>query len=60
MRQDLVYYLYVDVQRQWRWYLQAANGKKIANSGEGYYNRDDCIHAINLVAGSAGAPIHQV
>lgn len=57
MTNGLVYYVYIDASRQWRWYLQAANGRKIANSGEGYHNQADCIHAINLVAGSTGAPI---
>ncbi len=56
----MAFFIYVDSQRQWRWYLQASNGRKLANSGEGYHNRDDCIHAINLVAGSNGAPIKTV
>jgi uncharacterized protein len=51
------YVLYKDTQGQWRWYLEAANGKKIANSGEGYYNKQDCLHAIDLVKGSASAPV---
>jgi len=33
---------------EWRWRLRASNGEIIA-SGEGYHNRDDCIHAVNLV-----------
>jgi len=51
------YYVYLDAERQWRWTLYAANGRKIANSGEGYFNQQDCIHGINLTAGSRGAPI---
>lgn len=43
------YWMYLDVNRQYRWYLEAANGRKVANSGEGYHNRDDCIHAVSLV-----------
>lgn len=46
------YQMYRDTQGMWRWYLQSANGKKIANSGEGYYNERDCAHAITLVKGS--------
>lgn len=53
----LVFHVYRDVVNQYRWRLKAANGRIIANSGEGYYNRDDCIHAINLVASTNGAPI---
>ena len=59
MSNGLVYYVYQDALRHWRWYLKAANGRKIADSGEGYYNEDDCIHAINLVASSTGAPIRR-
>lgn len=45
----MTYWLYRDTQGQYRWYLQAANGRKIANSGEGYHHRDDCIAAVTLV-----------
>lgn len=45
----MTYWLYRDVQGQYRWYLEAANGRKVANSGEGYHNRDDCIAAVALV-----------
>jgi uncharacterized protein len=45
----MTYWLYRDVNGQYRWYLAAANGLKIANSGEGYHNRADCIAAVNLV-----------
>jgi len=36
---------------QWRWRLKAANHEPIA-SGESYYNRSDCLHAINLIKGT--------
>jgi uncharacterized protein YegP (UPF0339 family) len=39
--------------------LRASNNRNIANSGEGYYNRQDCIHAINLVKQSSDAPIRE-
>lgn len=54
------YYVYLDVNRQWRWTLYAANGRKVANSGEGYINKTDCVAAINLVANTGvgnGTPI---
>ncbi|WP_457796475.1 YegP family protein [Methylocystis sp. S23] len=54
----MFYYVYVDAAFQWRWTLYAANHKKIANSGEGYVNKADCLHAIALVKSSASAPIH--
>lgn len=43
------YWMYKDANGHFRWYLKAANGRKIANSGEGYYNRQDCIDAVRLV-----------
>lgn len=55
----MYYYLYKDADGHWRWTLYAANNRKIANSGEGYYNRDDCLWAVNLVKGSGSAPIKE-
>jgi uncharacterized protein YegP (UPF0339 family) len=49
--------MYQDRAKQWRWYLLAANGKKIADSGEGYNNETDCRAGINLVKSSSNAPI---
>lgn len=54
----MAYYVYQDSQRQWRWYLQASNGRKLANSGEGYWNKQDCLNGIALVKGSGTAPIY--
>lgn len=51
------YVIYKDQAGYFRWTLYASNGKKIADSGEGYFNRTDCLHGINLVAGSTGTPI---
>lgn len=56
----MIYYIYVDRAGEWRWYLSAANNRKIANSGEGYHNKSDCLHAIQLVKGSATAPVRQL
>ena len=53
----MYYEIYKDTNGQWRWRLWAANYRIIANSGEAYYNRQDCEHAISLVKGSANAPV---
>lgn len=45
----MVFYIYVDKAGQWRWYLAASNGRKIADSGEAYHNKTDCLYAIGLV-----------
>jgi uncharacterized protein len=42
---------------QYRWRLLAGNNRNIANSGEAYHNKADCLAAINLVKGSASAPV---
>jgi uncharacterized protein len=55
----MYFVLYVDTQRQWRWTLFAANNRKIADSGEGYYNKSDCQYAIGLVKGSGSAPVYE-
>jgi uncharacterized protein YegP (UPF0339 family) len=44
--------LYRDTANQWRWTLYAANNKKIADSGESYWNKVDAQHGINLVKGT--------
>lgn len=48
----MYFVLYRDIASQWRWTLYAANGKKIADSGEGYWNKADAQHGINLVKGT--------
>lgn len=51
--------IYTDVRGEWRWRLRSANGEAIAH-GEGYHNRSDCLHAINLVKQCANTPIYQI
>lgn len=41
--------VYLDALNQWRWRAIAVNGRILADSGEGYYNRADCEHAIQLI-----------
>ena len=48
---------YQDARGEWRWRLVAANGEPIANSGEGYKNREDCVFAIELDKRSGSAPV---
>ena len=53
------YYIYKDNSNQWRWRLLAANNRTIADSGESYYNKQDCLSGIGLVKGSYLAPVHE-
>ena len=55
----MAFYVYVDRAGEWRWYLRAANGRKIADSGEGYKNQQDCLHGISLVKSAANAPVYR-
>ena len=41
--------VYKDKAGEWRWRLRASNGKIIGDSGEGYKNKQDCLHGIELV-----------
>lgn len=53
----MFYLVRKDTKGEWRWTLYAANGKAIACSGEGYQNKADCLSGIQLVKGSASAPV---
>lgn len=55
----MAYYVFKDQNQQWRWHLLAGNNRIIANSGESYYNKQDCVHAVNLVKGSSQAPVYE-
>lgn len=39
--------------REWRWRATASNGRKMANSGEGYRRWADCFNAMMLVLSDA-------
>lgn len=54
----MAYYVYQDSQRLWRWRLKAANNRIIADSGESYHHKADCLSAITLVKGSYSAPVY--
>ena len=53
------YVIYKDIQFQWRWTFYASNGEAIAVSSEAYRNKSDCLHSINLVKASSGAPVYE-
>lgn len=45
---------------EWYWRLRAANHEKIASSGEGYKNKADALHGIELVKSSYNAPVVEI
>ena len=40
---------YKDKKGEWRWRLKAKNGAIIADSGEGYVRKEDCLKGLMLV-----------
>lgn len=57
---QVTYYIYKDRTGEWRWFLMTSNARKIADSGEGYKNRSDCLAAIRLVQSSARANVIEI
>ncbi|MCP5370447.1 MAG: DUF1508 domain-containing protein [Hyphomicrobiales bacterium] len=55
----MVYIVYQDTSSYWRWRLLAANNRIIADSGESYFNKQDCLHGVALVKGSSNAPVRE-
>ncbi len=53
------YKVYKDKSGEWRWRLVASNGRTLADSGEGYRNKQDCLNAIEQVKGSKDAPVEE-
>lgn len=49
--------VYRDDAFEWRWRFRANNYKTIADSGEGYKNYGDAMHAINLMRQCFKAPV---
>jgi uncharacterized protein len=47
------FWMYKDNRGEWRWTYHARNGEPIAVSSEGYVNRADCRHSIDLMRASA-------
>jgi len=46
--------IYQDSQSQWRWNDKAKNGKRIAESDEGYVRPDSCIKGLEATAKALG------
>lgn len=49
--------IYKDAAGEWRWALRAANGITIADSGEGYVERNDCLEAWARVVEAAQSAV---
>jgi uncharacterized protein len=51
------YEIYKDATGQYRWRYWAGNGRKIADSGESYFNKADCQRGIEIMKASANSPV---
>ena len=51
------FHVYKDNAGEWRWNLKTSNGRVVADSGEGYGERADCLHGIELVKSLRDAPV---
>jgi uncharacterized protein YegP (UPF0339 family) len=51
------FHIYKDSKGEYRWRLKAANGKIIADSGEGYNTKTACQAVIDLVKSAATAEV---
>lgn len=49
----MTFNLYKDDVNEWRWRLRSANGRTLADSGEGYVNHKDCLKAVQIIARGA-------
>ena len=56
----LTFEVFKDVKGEFRWRLKATNSKIIADSGEGYKAKADCLNGIKLIQeGAAKATIDE-
>jgi uncharacterized protein YegP (UPF0339 family) len=53
------FHVYKDDAGEWRWNLKATNGRIIADSGEGYRDKHDCLHGIEIVKNLKDAPVKE-
>ena len=53
----MTYVYYKDQKGEWRWRLKAANGRIIADSGEGYKSEKECKDDIDRVKNSKDADV---
>jgi uncharacterized protein len=46
------FHIFQDAKLEWRWQLSNSEGKKIADSGDGYRDKDACLESISEVKAS--------
>ena len=51
------YVVYRDRANEWRWRYISSNRNTIADSGEGYRNKSDCLRGIEIMKASSNSPV---
>lgn len=51
------FHVYPDARGEWRWRFRADGGRIVADSGEGYVNKKDCLDAIEILKKEATTAI---
>ena len=46
------FHIFQDAKLEWRWQLSGDDGKKVADSGDGYRDKDACLDSISAVKAS--------
>lgn len=55
----MYYKLFKDAAGYWRWRYVSSNGRTIADSGEGYYNKADAENGIRIMKASYNSPTYE-
>ena len=50
MKKSNSYTIYRDMRGEYRWRLKAPNGRTLADSGEGYKRKRDCLRGLYIAA----------
>ena len=46
------FHIFQDAKLEWRWQLSGDDGKKVADSGDGYRDKEACLDSISAVKAS--------
>jgi hypothetical protein len=57
MKKALTFEVYKDKADEFRWRLKAGNGQNIGSSGQGYGQKSDCMHAIDVIKEGAAKAV---
>ncbi|WP_010582116.1 YegP family protein [Schlesneria paludicola] len=56
----MMFYVYRDENRHWRWRLMTVSKQVLAESPKAYHQKDDCRAAIQLMKNCGVARVHEI